>query len=137
VSMKARKRRSGDEHAIRAVTPAGRSVFHDLFPAAEAAELEIRSTLLRGLEQWLARSGMTQVEAAKTLGVTQARVSDIKRGKIGQFSLDLLVRIAARAGLRPQLKLVGGSSAQGASPRIKPSAGLLGNSEGNSTRRTV
>ncbi|HJS90530.1 MAG TPA: XRE family transcriptional regulator, partial [Steroidobacteraceae bacterium] len=117
-------------------TPSGRSVFRDLFPAGEAAELEIRSTLLHGLEQWLARSGMTQVEAAKTLGITQARVSDIKRGKIGQFSLDLLVRIAARAGLRPTLKLVG-SSAHGASPRIKPSAGLLGNSEGNSTRRTV
>lgn len=70
---------------------------------------------------------MTQVEAAKTLGITQARVSDIKRGKIGQFSLDLRVRIAARAGLRPKLKLVG-SSAHGASPRIKPSADLLGNS---------
>lgn len=95
--MKAGKRRSGGEHGVRAVTSAGRSIFHDLFPAEEAAELEIRSTLLHGLEHWLASSGMTQVEAAKTLGVTQARVSDIKRGKIGQFSLDLLVRIAAPA----------------------------------------
>ena len=48
---------------------------------------------------------MTQVEAAKVLGVTQARISDIRRGKINQFSLDLLVRLAARAGLRPTLKL--------------------------------
>ena len=48
---------------------------------------------------------MTQTEAAKLLGVTQARVSDLKRGKISQFSLDLLVRLAARAGLQPQLKL--------------------------------
>ncbi|MHB8744565.1 MAG: XRE family transcriptional regulator [Sulfuricaulis sp.] len=39
------------------------------------------------------------------LGVTQARVSDIKRGKITSFSLDLLVRLAARAGLKPKLKL--------------------------------
>ncbi|MGH8113420.1 MAG: XRE family transcriptional regulator [Rhodanobacteraceae bacterium] len=37
--------------------------------------------------------------------MTQARVSDIKRGKIDKFSLDLLVRLAARAGLHPQLKL--------------------------------
>jgi predicted XRE-type DNA-binding protein len=80
-------------------------VFHDLFDAEEAIELEIRATLLRGLEQWLAGSGLTQIEAAKVLGVTQARVSDIKRGKISQFSLDLLVRLAARAGLRPKLKL--------------------------------
>jgi hypothetical protein len=38
-------------------TPAGRSVFHDLFPKAETDELVMRSTLLRGLEQWLEESG--------------------------------------------------------------------------------
>jgi predicted XRE-type DNA-binding protein len=48
---------------------------------------------------------MTQTEAAKILGVTQARVSDLKRGKIDRFSMDLLVRLAARAGLKPKLKL--------------------------------
>jgi predicted XRE-type DNA-binding protein len=58
-----------------------------------------------GLEQWLEKSGMTQAEAAKVLGVTQARVSDLKRGKIDRFSMDLLVRLAARAGLKPRLKL--------------------------------
>jgi predicted XRE-type DNA-binding protein len=92
-------------HGPRHVTPAGRSVFRDLFSETEAAELEIRSTLLQGLGRWLAGSGMTQVGAAKALGVTQARISDIKRGKINQFSLDLLVRLAARAGLQPKLRL--------------------------------
>lgn len=82
-----------------------RSVFHDLYPADQAAEMEMRSLLLHGLGQWLADSGMTQTEASKILGVTQARVSDLKHGKISQFSLDLLVRLAARAGLQPQLKL--------------------------------
>ena len=66
---------------------------------------DIRSALLQGLGRWLAGSGMTQVAAAKALGVTQARISDIKRGKINQFSLDLLVRLAARAGLQPNLRL--------------------------------
>jgi len=32
-------------------------------------------------------------------------VSDIKRGKFSQFSLDMLVRLASRAGLKPRLKL--------------------------------
>jgi predicted XRE-type DNA-binding protein len=104
--MKA-KTRARSEHGVRDVTPAGRSVFQDLFSAEEAAELEIRSTLLRGLERWLARQDMTQTQVAKALGVTQARVSDIKRGKISQFSLDLLVRLAARAGLHPQIRLAG------------------------------
>jgi predicted XRE-type DNA-binding protein len=76
-----------------------------VFPKLEADELIIRSTLLRGLGHWLKESGLTQTQAAKVLGVTQARVSDIKRRKIGQFSLDTLVRLASRAGLKPTLKL--------------------------------
>lgn len=87
------------------MTPAGRSVFQDLFEPGEAEDLEIRATLLSGLEKWLASCRMTQTEAAAVLGVTQTRVSDIKRGKISQFSLDLLVRLAARAGLQPKVSL--------------------------------
>lgn len=82
-----------------------KSVFHDLYDPDQAAEMEIRSTLMIGLSQWLAQSDMTQAAAAKVLGLTQARVSDIKRGAISRFSLDLLVRLAARAGLKPKLKL--------------------------------
>jgi predicted XRE-type DNA-binding protein len=99
------KKKSRNIHGPRHVTPAGRSVFHDLFSATEAAELEIRSELLMGLNRWLLNAKLTQVAAAKELGVTQARVSDIKRGRINRFSMDLLVRLAARAGLRPKLKL--------------------------------
>jgi predicted XRE-type DNA-binding protein len=70
------------------------------------SDIFMRSLLLQGLNSWLAEFDMTQTEAAKVLAVTQARVSDIKRGKISSFSLDLLVRLAARAGLNPKLKLV-------------------------------
>jgi predicted XRE-type DNA-binding protein len=52
-----------------------------------------------------AQSDMTQAAVAKLLGLAQARVSDIKRGSISRFSLDLFVRLAARAGLRSKLKL--------------------------------
>lgn len=81
-----------------------RGAFYDLFDEDEAAELTMRAQLLRSLEGWLKTAG-TQMAAAKVLGITQARVSDIKRGKIDKFSLDLLVRLAARAGLQPQLRL--------------------------------
>jgi predicted XRE-type DNA-binding protein len=72
------KKVASSEHGPRHVTPAGagRSVFYDLFPAERAAELEMRAQLLMGLERWLENSHMTQAEAAKVLGVTQARVSD-------------------------------------------------------------
>jgi predicted XRE-type DNA-binding protein len=82
-------------------------VIFDLFPPEEAVDLECRATLLRGLERWLTCSDLTQTEAAKALGVTQARISDIKRGKISQFSLGLLVRLAMRAGLKPRMSLEG------------------------------
>jgi predicted XRE-type DNA-binding protein len=101
--MKARKEKH-DEHGPRHVTPAGRSVFYDLFPKAEADELVMRAQLLIGLEQWLEKSRMTQTQRSKALGITQARVSDIRRGKIGTFSLDMLVRLALRAGLNPKVK---------------------------------
>ncbi len=82
-----------------------RGVFYDLFEPDEAAELTMRATLLNALQAWLVQSGLTQAKAATQLGITQARVSDIKRGKINSVSLDLLVRLAARAGFAPQLKL--------------------------------
>ncbi len=100
------KKVASSEHGPRHVTPAGRSVFYDLFPAEKAAVLEMRARLLMRLERWLEKSRMTQAEAAKVLGVTQARVLDLKRGKINRFSMDLLVRLAVRAGLKPKLKLV-------------------------------
>lgn len=82
-----------------------RGVFYDLFDPDKAAELTMRAGLLRGLQAWLAESGLTQTAAAKELGITQARISDIKCAKIGSFSLDLLVRLASRAGLHPRLRL--------------------------------
>jgi phage-related protein/predicted XRE-type DNA-binding protein len=103
--MKAKKR-AMNEHDTKHITPAGRSALLDLAASDEdAVELQMRSTLLRGLERWLASSDLTQIEAAKVLGITQARVSDLKRGKISQFSLDMLIRLATRAGLHPTLKL--------------------------------
>lgn len=66
-------------------------------------EQEIRATLTFALEGWLRASGLTQTAAAARLGTTQARVSEIKHGKTRQFSLDLLVRLAARAGLQPRI----------------------------------
>jgi predicted XRE-type DNA-binding protein len=71
-------------------------------PSEESA---MRAAITAALEAWLRHSGLTQTAAAELLGTTQARVSEIKHGKTSQFSLDLLVRFAARAGLQPRLTL--------------------------------
>jgi predicted XRE-type DNA-binding protein len=44
--------------------------------------------------------GLTQARAARLLGVSQPRVSDLARGRIDQFSIDALVNMLAKAGIR-------------------------------------
>jgi predicted XRE-type DNA-binding protein len=55
------------------------------------------------IQEFYRRSGMTQAEAAKTLGLTQPRFNALLKGRIGLFSLDALVNIASRAGLSVRL----------------------------------
>jgi len=83
-----------------------RSVFQDLYPEDQAARWRCASLLLQGLGSWLAGSGMTQAEAAKILSVTQARGLRHQARQDQFLQPRLLVRLAARAGLNPRLKLV-------------------------------
>jgi predicted XRE-type DNA-binding protein len=77
------------------------NVFQDLgFPPDEAAHLLIRSDLMISLNQLLQERGLTQVRAAKLLGVTQPRISDLKRGRLELFSIDALVDMLARLGVK-------------------------------------
>ena len=48
--------------------------------------------------------GLTQTEAAALLEVSQPRVSDLVRGKIDLFTIDTLVDMLARAGVRVELR---------------------------------
>ena len=67
--------------------------------------LKLRSQLMIELERHIKREGLTQAQAAKLFGVTQLRVSNLMRGKIIFFGLDLLVMMATAAGLRVSLKV--------------------------------
>lgn len=91
------------------VTRSSGNVFRDLgFPSEEAEHLKIRSALMIHLRKTIEAKGMKQAEAAKLLGVTQPRVSDLYKGKIHLFSIDTLVDMLSRAGIH--IKLVVGSS---------------------------
>ena len=88
------------------VTRSSGNVFVDMgFPAEEAAVLAMRADLMAKLRLQIERSGWTQMDASKQLGIAQSRVSDLMRGKWEKFSLDMLVTIAARAGRRPKITL--------------------------------
>ncbi|MGH6955281.1 MAG: helix-turn-helix domain-containing protein [Caulobacteraceae bacterium] len=72
---------------------------------AEAASMTMRSTLLIAIDQRVRSWNLTQIDAARRLGVTQPRLSDLLRGKIDKFSLDTLVELAGRAGLSVRLDI--------------------------------
>lgn len=57
------------------------------------------------LKRYIQREGFTQTEAARVFGVTQPRISNLVRGKINSFGLDLLVKMATTAGLRVSMKI--------------------------------
>ena len=72
----------------------------------EAANMKVRSQLMMQLKSHITNSGLSQADAAKVLGITQPRVSDLMRGKINLFAIDALVNMAAEAGLHVELQLL-------------------------------
>jgi predicted XRE-type DNA-binding protein len=72
---------------------------------AQAENMKLRSTLIMALKDHIARAGLSQSEAAKLLGVTQPRVSDLMRGKIELFGLDTLVNMIGAAGMRVEMRV--------------------------------
>ena len=73
---------------------------------AEAQNMKLRASLMMALERHIRAKGWTQVEAARRLGVTQPRVSDLLRGKINLFALDTLVNMVAAAGLQLEVRIL-------------------------------
>jgi len=80
------------------------NVFQDIgFPPHEAQNLLIRAELMMKVETFVDKCKLTQKEAAKLLGLTQPRLNDLLKGKIDKFSLDALVNMLARAGMKVKL----------------------------------
>lgn len=68
-----------------------------------AESMKLRSELMSELKAHIARTQLSQSQAAKLFGVTQPRISDLTRGKVDLFGLDALVNMAATAGLRVEM----------------------------------
>jgi predicted XRE-type DNA-binding protein len=81
------------------MTRSSGNVFEDVgFDREEAESLRIRADLMIELSELIRRKRLTQAQAAKFFGVSQPRVSDLVRGKIALFTIDMLVTLLARAG---------------------------------------
>jgi predicted XRE-type DNA-binding protein len=81
------------------------NVFVDLgYSPDEAAVLQMRADLMAQLRKFIEARRLTQVRAAEILGISQSRVSDLVRGKWDRFSLEMLITLATKAGMRVTLK---------------------------------
>lgn len=82
------------------------NVFADVgFAPDEAVHLKLRAQLMGAVRQILEQRQLTQAQAAKLLGVTQPRISDLMRGKIDLFSIDTLVSMLSQAGMHVEVRI--------------------------------
>ena len=83
------------------ITESSDNVFVDLgFDPAEAAILEMRAKLMSDLREYIQSSGMTQTQTAKKLKIGRTRMADLMSGRWKEFSLEMLITLAARVGRR-------------------------------------
>jgi predicted XRE-type DNA-binding protein len=81
------------------------NIFIDLgYSPEEAAILQMRADLISDLRKFIKTKKLTQAKAAELFCVSQSRISDLSRGKWERFSLEMLLTLATRAGMRITLK---------------------------------
>lgn len=82
------------------------NVFLDIgFPPGQAHNLLLRAEMMLRIEDFVRKSGLTQQAAARVLGVTQPRLNQLLKRRIELFSLDALVNMLAKAGMRVELRV--------------------------------
>ena len=85
-----------NESAIK-VTPSSRNVFADLGFAEPEEELA-RAQLASRIQQIIKRQHLTQMAAARLMGIDQPKVSALLNGRLGNFSSARLMRLLTALG---------------------------------------
>ena len=78
--------------------------YKNVFDAIEddpvlAENMRLRTELMVKLRNYIEQEGITQEQAARRMGVTQPRISDLVRGKIDRFTIDTLINMLSHAGI--------------------------------------
>lgn len=73
---------------------------------ADAASMKLRAELANQIIEHMQAQKLTQAKAAELIGVTQPRIADLMRGRLNLFSLDALVDMADRIGLRTRVVVI-------------------------------
>jgi len=83
--------------------------------AKEIENYTMRSDMMDAISDLIQEHRWTQKEAAKNLGVTQPRISNLKNGNISKFSVDMLMGMLAKLGVVFEFNYT---------PKTKPSIGM-------------
>lgn len=101
---------------IEQVRAGSGNVFADLgLPDAE--ERFAKAVISQAIGREIEARGLTQAEAAKLLGTTQPKVSDVVRGRLAGFSMDRLFRFLTALGMDVRVEV--GPSSTRAPGRIR------------------
>lgn len=84
------------------ITPADGNVFADL-GLDDAENLRLRAQLMIEVKRFVEDSGLKQREAAKAMGTTETRLSEILHGRIEKCTIDRLVNMLAEVGRHVRL----------------------------------
>jgi predicted XRE-type DNA-binding protein len=88
------------------ITKGHDNVFIDCgFSPGEAENLRIRSKIMHALIVHIRDKKLTQTKAAQVMRVSQLRISELKRGKIGLLTIDTLVNMVTAVGLKVDLDI--------------------------------
>ena len=112
------------------------NVFRDAgFGGEEAENLRLRADLMIQLTRLIDARRLTQARAARLLGVTQPRVSDLVRGRIERFSIDSLVEMRGAPAFASRLSSgpEDGSRRNPAESRSRKGADIPKTTPGSST----
>lgn len=71
----------------------------------EAAVMTARSELMIATEQVVASWKLNRAEAARRLGISPSRLNDLMKGKIDKFSVEALLILAHKAGLKVEIRI--------------------------------
>jgi predicted XRE-type DNA-binding protein len=89
---------------MKTVTRGSGNVFRDL-GLADADVLQAKADLIFRISAIIDKRGLTQIEAAQILAVSQPKISALLRGHLDGFSLERIMRFLAALDQKVEIKV--------------------------------
>jgi predicted XRE-type DNA-binding protein len=88
------------------ITKGNDNLFEDLgFDYEEATNLKIRTDLMLDLRKYIQEKDWSQAKAADFFQETQPTINNLMNGEISSFSIDQLINMLAKTGMKIKVKV--------------------------------